>query len=227
MPKKRVMRKKGNSLTQRVKKLESSVRSEETKKHLTPYGEVSITANTSTSTGGSIPLLNLINNMELGVDGNDVSGTSYALTGIAQKWFVHNQTAVDSLFRIAIVRSKDVITSATGEDLFLGFTGVGQDFVESSESQKYYLPLNNRKYDIIMDDTIKIGKSNSSSTSQYDNNQFIKGYKRFSNRKEFMNATTDPDTKYYLMAWCIDANLDHNASILELSGTTTFYYKDN
>lgn len=222
-PKKQFMRRrKPNTLLKRVRMLESSVKAEETKKHNTAYGEATVSANP----GGPLQLNNVINDLVKSTSANGIDGTEYALTGIAQKWFIHNQTAVDLIYRTCIIRSKEAISGA-GDQLFLSLNGEGLNYQSASEAQKIYLTLNHKKYDIIFEDMIKVGKSNASATSQYDNNQFIKGYKRFNNKKESINIDGDPNDRYYLIAWVVDANLDDNACDIELSGMTTFYYKDN
>ena len=223
MPKGRTTRKKtNNTLLKRVKMLESSMKAEETKKHFTAYGEQSVPA----TPGANVPFINVINDLVQATDADGVDGVKYALTGIAQKWFIHNQTAVDLLFRTCVIRSKSTI-GGSGEDLFLSLQGEGLNFSSASESQKIYLNINHQKYDVIFEDMIKVGKSNASGTSQYDNNQFIRGYKRFKNKVETIDGDGLPNTRYYLLAWVVDANLDNNACSVELSGMTTFYYKDN
>jgi len=217
---------KPNTLNKRVKALESNMKAEETKRHVTPYGEAVITANTSSS-GGTLQMFTLLNDMNQGDGANSIDGVEYSLTGIKTKWFVHNSTGVENLFRIAVIRTKNLTITANGQDLFLDAVSNGLDFADASESQKLYLPLNHKKYDIIFEDMIKLGKSTGSSTSRFNTMAFINNYRRYANRKESIDGATNPNTRYYLVAWVVDGALDLQATNVELSGHATFYYKDN
>lgn len=219
MPGKKYTSKK--SLANRVKALESNVNSQETKRHVTVYNEASVPNTTA------LTIFNTINSMTTGDGADNVDGRQYALTGIAYKFLVHNQTAVDQLFRMCIIRTGNQTITSAGESLFLGAQSNGLNFSSATETQKYYLPLNRRKYDVIFEDTFVLGKSNAGSTQQYFNNKICNGYKRFKNKKESMNASGSPDTRYYFLAWNVDANMDANSCELELSGQTTVYFHDN
>jgi len=209
------------SQEKRLKKLEKKVNSAETKCLMKEFNE--LTVETILTTPG-LPVINLITQ---GLAGDQISGSQYALTGIAYNFLIHNQTAVDCTFRFCIIRIENTAQlSTTGESLFLQPNGNGLNFTGASATQRFYLPVNHRKYDVIFQDRIKMGKSNSSSTSQYDNNQMIKGYKKYNSKKETINVSGSPDTKYQFIAWCVDNNFDGNLPTLELTGVTKFYFQD-
>lgn len=223
MPVKKTYRKskKAMSNSKRIQRLESKVNSAETKIKMTEFNEDTIE---TLLTSNGIPV---INDMTQGDVGNTVDGSQYSLTGISYNFLVHNQTAVDCTFRFCIIRIENTAAlSTTGESLFLQPNGNGLNFNSASATQRFYLPINHRKYDIIFQDRVKIGKSNSSSTSQYDNNQLINGYKKYKNKKESLNSSGNPDTKYQFLAWTIDNNFDNNLPQIELTGTTKFYFQD-
>lgn len=212
-----------NNLNARLRNVESNIRAEETKKYYAQQNETQLVAQSPTLT-----MLNVINGINQGDSAYNLDGISYSLRGIAMKFLVHNTTGVTAIARIAIIRCKSGQTLSTqGEDLLTGSAQNGLDFSSATEYQRYYCPLNRKKYDVIMERTFKIGAKNSVGTSNYDCNQLIRGYKRYKNRKEYMNSNGDPDTKYYILGWCVDTNMDNSAITLEVTGETTFYYKDN
>ena len=173
-------------------------------------------------------MLNVINGMGQGNSANTLDGLSYNLRGIAMKFLVHNTSGVTAIVRLAIIRAKSGQTISTiGEELLTGSAQVGLDYSSATEYQRYYCPINTKKYDVIMQRTFKIGAKNTVGTSNYDCNKLIKGYKPFKNKKEYLNASGDPDTNYYIVGWCIDTNMDNSAITLEVTGETTVYYKDN
>merc|ERR1712187_92570 len=91
-----------------------------------------------------------INTINPGDAANSVDGNSYALTGIGGKFLIHNTTNRPVLMRVAVIRLKSGQTMTQGgESLFTGSAGLGLDFSSASENQKYYLPFNTKKYDIV------------------------------------------------------------------------------
>lgn len=215
---------KGSSdLEKRVKKLEGSVRAEETKRKFTQFNEVAIT------NSATLPVWTQINNLSQGDAANNIEGVSYALTGISMKFLLHNTTSNPCVVRCAIIRLKSGQTiSSIGESLLTGSAQLGLDFSSASEYQRYYLPINTKRYDVIMQRTIKLGAKNSTYTEQFTCNKLIKGYKRFNNRKEFTNNSSGSmDTNYYFVSWLVDSAMDTNTITVELTGETCFYFKDN
>lgn len=211
-----------HNLNKRLKNCESNIRAEETKRYVTEYSEEGVQTILTTGT------TQVINDMVRGDLARNLDGSQYSLTGIGYRFLVHNQGAVDCIYRMCLVRiDTGSALTTTGESLFMQSNGDGLNFSSATESQKYYLPLNRRKYDVIFERSFKVGKSNATYTSQYNNNFIIKGYRRFKNKKETLNSNGVPDTKYQLLMWAIDANLDGNIVTLEQSGQTVFYYKDN
>lgn len=145
------------------------------------------------------------------------------------KFLLHNTTSNPCVVRCAIIRLKSGQTiSSIGESLLTGSAQLGLDFSSASEYQRYYLPINTKRYDVIMQRTIKLGAKNSTYTEQFTCNKLIKGYKRFNNRKEFTNNSSGSmDTNYYFVSWLVDSAMDTNTITVELTGETCFYYKDN
>lgn len=216
-------KRKTESLEGRVRQLESNVRAEETKKHYQPQNETQLVAQS-----GSLTMLNVINSLPQGDNASSIDGISYSLRGIAMKFLVHNTSGVTAIVRLAVIRAKSGQTISTaGEDLLTGAQQNGLDYGSATEYQRYYCPINTKKYDVIMQRTFKLGAKNTVGTSNYDCNKLIRGYKRFNNRKEFINSSGDPDTKYYVVGWCVDTNMDNSAITIEVTGETIFYYKDN
>lgn len=216
-------KKRKTDLEGRVRQLESNVRAEETKKFYLNQNETQLV-----STASSLTMLNVINPLNYGDNANTLDGISYNARGIAMKFLVHNTSGVAAIARIAIVRAKSGQTITTaGEDLLTGTAQQGLDYDAASEYQRYYCPINRKKYDVIMERTFKIGAKNSVGTANYDCNKLVRGYKRFNNRKEFLNSSGSPDTKYYIVGWCVDTNMDFSPITLEVTGETIFYYKDN
>lgn len=211
------------SLNKRLKDVESNIRAEETKKFYLNQNETQLV-----STSVPLTMLNVINPLNYGDNANTLDGISYSARGIAMKFLVHNTSGVAAIVRIAIIRAKSGQTITTaGEDILTGTAQQGLDYDAASEYQRYYCPLNRKKYDVIMERTFKIGAKNSVGTSNYDCNKLIRGYTRFKNRKEFLNSSGEPDTKYYILGWAIDTNMDFTPLTIEVTGETCFYYKDN
>lgn len=207
----------------RLKNVESNIKAEETKRFYLNQNETQLV-----STSIPLTMLNVINPITYGDGSNRLDGVSYSLRGIAMKFLVHNTSAVTAIVRIAIIRLKSGQTMTTdGEDLLTGTARQGLDYFNASEYQRYYCPINRKRYDVVMERTFKLGAKNSVGTSNYDCNKLIRGYKSFKNKKEYINASGDPDTKYYILGWCIDSNMDFTPLTIEVTGETIFYYKDN
>lgn len=212
------------NLNSRLKNVESNVKAEETKKKYTQFNE------TIVNNGLSLPVWSQINYLVQGDTASTIDGISYSLRGIAMKFMLHNNSSVAGYVRVAIIRLKSGQTiSSTGENLFTGANQLGLDFTSATEQQRLYAPLNTKRYDVVMQRVIKIGALNSTYTSNIDCNRMIRGYKRYKNRKEFINTSSSgvTDTTYYAVAWAVDSALDTNTISVEMTGETTFYYKDN
>ena len=80
--------KKSDQLAKRVKKLESSVCAEETKKYYLPQNETQLVSTTI-----SLTMLNIINPLTQSTTASSVNGVSYALTGIGMKFLLHNTSS--------------------------------------------------------------------------------------------------------------------------------------
>jgi len=167
------------AIDKRVKNLESNVRAQETKKFYVQQSETPLYTNTN-----ALSCLNQINGMLQADGANAIDGVSYSLTGIRMKFLLHNTSSNPTLVRIAIIRLKSGQTiSTTGESLFVGSASNGLDYASSTEQQRYYLPLNRNRYDVIFDKTVKVGAKNSTYTNNFTSNQMIDEYKRFKNKK--------------------------------------------
>lgn len=212
-----------NNLNARLSSVESNMRAEETKKKFIQFNEVIV------NNGVSLPVWTLLNPLSQGDTASTIDGISYSLRGIAMKMYLHNNSGVSGYVRLAILRLKSgQQLSTTGENLFTGGNQLGLSYTSATEQQRLYHPLNTKRYDVIMQRVVKIGAKNSTYTDNFDCNQIVKGYKRYKNRKEFINTDTGSmDTNYYLVAWAVDSALDFNTITVELSGETCFYYKDN
>ena len=211
------------SLNMRLKSVESNVKAQETKKNYRQHNE-KVIGNNST-----LQINNQINNMNQGDGANDVDGNSYSLTGIAGTFLIHNVSSFPTLMRVAVVRAKSgQIVDSNGTDLFTGSAGLGLDFVSATEAQRYYLPFNSHKYDIVYSRMIKLGGKNNTYTNDFSSNQIVKFYKRFKNRKEFIdNSSGGMDTVYQLIIFPVDCAMDGNILNVEVTGQTCVYYKDN
>lgn len=222
--KKTYRKKQSNSLVRRIKDLESSVRAEETKKKYTSINEANIALQTA-----GLPIWSKINAISQGNTANTLTGASYVNRGISYKFLVHNTSGEPAIFRMAILRLKSgVDMDVSGTDLFTGSAGLGLDFSSASDPQRMYLSFNRKKFDVILEEYLKVGAKNSIYTEQFNSNQIIKGYKPFKNRKEFVDTSTGGmDTNYYIIAFAVPAALDQNTGTLEMTGETVVYYKDN
>lgn len=211
------------AIDKRVKSIESNVRAQETKKHYHQLNEKVLTNSLT------LQQFDQINTINQGDGANSVDGNSYALTGIAGKFLIHNTSNKAVLFRVAVIRIKSGGTmTAGGESLFTGSAGLGLDFSSASETQKYYLPFNTKKYDIIFSKDFKVGGKNSGSTDDFRSNQILKFYKEYKNRKEHINTSSGSmDTSYRLIMFPVDVGMDGNTLNVEVTGQTTFYFKDN
>lgn len=216
--------KPNTGLVKRVKNIESLLRAEETKKKYEPFNEVPMQIQAS-----NLPIWTLINSIQPGDGGNNIQGVSYINQGIAYRFLVHNTSSTPCIFRMAILRLKSgQVLDATGPDLFTGTAGLGISFSSTSEQQRYYYPFNRKKYDVILEDNVKLGAKNSLYTEQFSSNQIISGYKPFKNRKEFIDDSIgNMNTSYYLVAFCVASAMDGDTGTVELTGHTTMYYKDN
>ena len=211
------------SLNMRLKDVESNIKAEETKKLYTAQNETQLV-----STSPTVSMLSVINALVQGDKSRNVSGVSYNLQGIGMKFLAHNTSGTPAIIRMAVIRVKSgAALTVSGEDLLTGNASNGLDFSSATEYQRYYCPINRNKYDVVLERTFKIGAKNTTYTSNLDCNKLIRGYKRYKNRKEFINADGEPDTKYVLVGWCVDTNMDNNAITVEITGETVLYYKDN
>ncbi len=211
------------NLNLRLKNCESNIRAEEVKKNFTTFNEVAIT------NSPTLPVWTLINNLSQGDSASTIDGVSYANRGIAMKFLLHNNTNQACVVRLAVLRLKSGQTfTSIGENLFTGNQQLGLDFSSSSEYQRFYLPFNTKRYDIILQRRIKVGGNNQQYTENFDANKIIKGYKSFKNRKEYVNTSSGQmDTNYYLVAFLVPTNMDGTSMTVEMTGETCLYYKDN
>ncbi len=211
------------SIDKRVKSIESNVRGQETKKHYHQLNEKTLTNNVT------LQQFDQINSINQGDSSAKCDGVSYALTGIAGKFLIHNTTNRASLVRLAVIRLKSgQAMTDIGQSLFTGASSLGLDFSSASEQQRYYLPFNSHRYDIIFSKDVKVGAKNTGSTDDFRSNQIVKFYKSYKNRKEHINTSTGSvDTSYRLIIFPVDVGMDGNTLNLEVTGQTTFYFKDN
>lgn len=211
------------NLNHRLKSVESDIKAEETKKKYIQFNEVVV------NNGASLPVWTPINPINVGDGAAQVDGISYALRGIAMKFYLHNNSGVSGYVRLAVIRLKSgQQMSSSGENLFTGGAQLGLSYDSATEQQRLYHPLNTKRYDVIMQRVIKVGAKNSTYTSNFECNKMVRGYKPYKNRKEFINTSSGGmDTNYYLVAWAVDSALDFNTINVEMTGETCFYYKDN
>lgn len=207
------------SLTNRVRKLETA----ETHKFKT--------FNNETVVGGTvfatIPLFKTINNVSEGTGNDNFVGSSIHQTGIALKYFIHNVSGICTYWRMAIVVCKNGNElSSAGEEIFLDDQDQGFNFSSSNDRQQLMLNLNRNKYTVIYDKIHKIGAKNTSATENFKSNKMINFYKSYAGKKIMFDSSANPNERMYLLGWPIDSNLDGNNLSLEISGQTTYYFKD-
>lgn len=212
------------AIDKRVKNLESSFKAQETKKKYTTYNEQVIGNN------ATLQINQQINTLVQGDGTSEIDGNSYALTGIAGRFLFHNVSQYPTLMRLAVIRIKSNASFTTaGEDLFLGSAGLGLNFSSATEPQRYFLPFNSHKYDIIYSENVLVGGKNATYTNDYHSNQIVSFYKRYKNRKETVDTSAggDMNTSYRLIIFPVDCAMDSNTLNMEVTGQTVFYYKDN
>lgn len=207
------------TLNTRVKRLENA----ETHKFKAFNNETVV----SGTVFATIPLFKTINQIAEGTGNNDMIGSSIHMTGVALKYFIHNVSGIATYWRMAIVVCKNGNNlTAAGEDIFLDDQDQGYDFSVSNDRQQLMLNLNTNKYTVVYDKVHKIGAKNSSSTENFKSNKMIKFYKAYKNKKITFDSSSNPNERMYLLGWPIDSNLDSNTLTLEITGQSTYYYKD-
>lgn len=236
-------------LTKDVNTLLSNLKSQEVMKHFTFENETEIApaGTTEQQAGGTereLPILELTNALNLGLETDEMQGNSVSMTGIGFRYLLHNTSAYATMVRVLLVKTKDgqAITGA-GEDLFLSDTGYGYNYYETSagssaggnllinEKQRFYLRSNRHKYNIVYDKThiLDAKQVGSNSTTSIKSNKIIKFFKSYKNQKVTFDSDGNPNTRYYLIMFPIDCGMDGistNQSI-EVTGSTTFYYLDH
>jgi phosphoribosyl-AMP cyclohydrolase len=131
---------------------------------------------------------------------------------------------------MVLIRVKSNASFTTvGEDLFLGSASLGTNYNSTSSAQRYFLPFNTHKYDVLYQKDLILGAKNATGTSQYTANRIVKFYKRFKNRKEYIDASSGSvmNTSYRMIIFPVDCAMDANSLNVEVTGHTIFYYKDN
>lgn len=165
-------------------------------------------------------------NMSKGDGSFQMTGNEVNLTGLAFRYFLHNKTAFEAYFRIAVIRMANGTTlSNNGEDIFIK-SGDGLDFQSSTESEKLYLPLNRNKYNIVHEEVRKIGALNSTYTDNFRANQIVKFYKRYNGAKLTFDTNGNANDNFYIVGWLVDPRMDLSAVSVEISGSLCVYYTD-
>lgn len=219
-------KKKTNSLAKRISNLEAQQSKVETKRFCRNFDG-------STFDSDVTNLVNLfsLNKIPRGTGDNNMIGDTVNLKAVGYKLLFHNNDDKAVYIRCAVVRTADDAgIDIAGTDFFKNLDGNALNFASATNTQKFYLPINTTRMDVLDHKLIKVGARNSTYTNQFDSNQVVKMYKEYKNgKKVHYLADQDPAERYYLVWWAILAGMDGsstNQAELEITGKTTFYYHD-
>ncbi len=215
-----------SQLEKRVSHLEAQQNKVETKRKLRTFDQVKWDTDATN-------LVNLytMNLLARGTGDDQMIGDSVNLKALAYKVLLHNNDDKAVYVRMAIIRTKDVSgMDITGSEFFKKPDGDYINFANASVTQKFYLPINSDRCDVIDHRIVKLGSRNSTYTNQYESNQICKFYKEYKNgrRVGFISDGT-PSEKYFFVFWGMLAGMDGsstNKAEIEITGNTTFYYHD-
>lgn len=204
--------------TQRLKALESEVKSQEVDINYNYLNEVTFSSNTT-----DLNFVGLVNAMTQGDTANTIDGLSVQHKGLGFRYLLHNKLSTPACVRIFVIKTNQGHTLTTaGSQLLKSSDGTGRDFNASNEQQQFYLRPNTGRYTIIYDRLIKL------SGVGVDNgcNKIISFNKSYKNTKRTYNASGSPNDKFYIAMKVLDPAMDASASV-EVSGSAYFSYKDN
>jgi hypothetical protein len=218
---------KTSGLEKRVSHLEAQQGKIETKRYLRTFDAIQWNSDTTN-------LVNLytMNLMGRGTGDNQMIGDSVNLKALGYKVLLHNNEDDKAVYvRMAIIRTKDVSgMDVTGSQFFKKPDGDKLDFSDATVTQKFYLPINTDRCDVVDHKLIKLGARNTTYTNQFESNQIVKFYKEYKNgRRVGYIADGTPSEKYFLVFWGILAGMGGsttNQAQIEITGNTTFYYHD-
>lgn len=214
------------NIDKRLKNVEKEINTQEIKRFFSTIDEYGVT----TSQISGIQAW-LINNLSNGTGNEQLIGRQYQLTGLGFRMLCHNPaTNARALVRCCIVRtsSDQTLGGSNGTDFFLHSSGgseTGLDFINASSYQRYYLPINHRKYDVVFQKTFQLGPNTSDGTP--DANKIVSFWKKYKNRKETVDSNSNPNSRYYFIIWAIDPTFDNLTFDIEMTNRLKFYYKDN
>lgn len=234
-------------LTKDVNTLMSNLRSQEVLKYFTFENEEVIKpagtdAQIANGEERQIPIFKICNDLNLGLNKDQMRGTSVSMTGIGFRYLLHNTSQYATMVRILLIKTKygEELTE-NGEDLFLSDVGYGYPYTSTSsynsqnelqlnERQRFYLRSNRHKYNIIYDKThiLDAKSAGSNSTTSIRSNKIVKFFKPYKDQKITFDGDGHPNTKYYIAMFPIDCGMDGQQinQAIEVTGSTTFYYKD-
>lgn len=214
------------NIDKRLKNVEKETKNQEIKRFFSTIDEYTIT----TSQISGIQAW-LINNLSNGTGNEQLIGRQYQLHGIGFRMLLHN-TALNAraLVRCCIIRtsSDQNLGGTNGTDFFLHSSGgseTGLDFINASSYQRYYLPINHRKYDVIYQKTFRLGPNAVDGTP--DGNKLVSFFKKYKGKKETVDANSAPNNRYYFVIWAVDPSFDNLTFDVEMTNRLAFYYKDN
>lgn len=166
-------------------------------------------------------------------------GNEVHCSGIKWRLLFHNRNnpnATGSVHkslwvRMVLLQQRNVDNTTVLEKFFRqGSTAI--DFDASSETQKYYLPVDQTNRKTLYQTTFKLGLNNSNYTANYLTNKILKKYKSI-NKKihyELPDVANSASNKIYTIIWIgnsdMDATATNNAGYCEMTGVFSNYYKD-
>lgn len=188
------------------------------------------------------PRTTMLNNIGKGTSNDQRIGTSVNVRGIKLRQLAHNikwtngngdDVQHEVIVRQCIVRLRNSDTATHVKEFFIN-DGDSYSFIVASEKERYYLPLNRINYDVLWENTSKLGRA-SGYTNNYNSNKLTKKYIKHRRKLKFRtNSTEDGDNtprdEYYHYLWIVNCNMDtsdaDDQGKIELTQETTFYYKD-
>ena len=190
----------------------------------------------------SIPLLEITK----GSSSNQRIGVQLRLTGIHQRKLFHSYNFTDTtgavvsksgIVRECILRGKNLANEIDYYPQFFIKNGNAIAYGDTTEKEKYYLPLNTRAFDIIYERTHKIArKGNANASENYDSNKLVKAWTKQDKVIKYQTNTPPagedeaPNYNYFYFCWLMATDMDTVSSDtkagVELSSSIRVFYKD-
>lgn len=167
-------------------------------------------------------------------------GNQILLSGIKWRLLFHNRnnpnadppTLVKDVWVRMIILQQKNIEDATVLDKFFRRGSSAIDFDSATESEKFYLAVDQTNRKTLFQTTFRLGQPNATYTQNMFTNKIIKKYKSINKQIDYetANVSNSASNKIYAVIWIgnndLDATAANNAGYIEMSGLFSTYYKD-